>query len=162
MICNAARVSISPQAYLYSNITIGLAGKKKDMFGLCQGERETASKNRSRKPPKPQNATRKASSSTTSSCCAGPRRVVLTKNDYEEEKAYTFSKEQNEDRIKKIEALRNRADSNDNRRHQDTNAHMFDRFTYRSDPSYARKLVVCTHLCSRSTYRIQIKMLTLC
>ena len=131
------------------------------MFGLCQGERDTSSKNRSRKPPKPQNATRKASSSTTM-CCAGARPVVLTKNDYEEEKAYTFSKEQNEERIKKIEALRNRADSNDNRRQQDTNAHMFDRFTYRSDPSYARKLVVCAYLCSSSTYQIQIQNLTLC
>ena len=37
--------------------------------------------------------------------------MVLTKNDYEEEKAYTFSKEQNEERIKKIVALRNRGAS---------------------------------------------------
>ena len=110
------------------------------MFGLCQGERGTPSKARIRKPPKPQNANLKASSSTTM-CCAGARPVIRTKNDYEEEKAYSFSKEQNEERIKKIEALRNRADANDNRRQQDTNTHMFDRFTYRSDPSYARKLV---------------------
>ena len=131
------------------------------MFGLCQGERDTSSKNRSRKPQKPQNATRKASSSTTM-CCAGARPVVLTKNDYEEEKAFTFSKEQNEERIKKIEALRNRANSNDNRRQQDTNAQMFDRFTYRSDPSYARKFFFTHFFTIAQPFKFKRKNLTRC